>query len=104
MDELRAPVRDSLPVRYPVKAHMVDGSTVLYPNGLTIQRDKLVGTGQRYGLKLQFVEVVQSLPADSLVGMERYRPTRDAIATAGLSFVALTLAVGAVAAAIIGIR
>ena len=105
VDEVRAPVRDSLPVSTAVKAHMVDGSTVLYPNGVVVQHDRLVGPGQRYGLTLQFVEVVQSVPVDSVVGMETYRPVRDAIGTVGLSFVATTigaLAVTAAAAAIFG--
>ena len=105
VDEVRAPVRDSVQVSTAVKAHLVDGTTVLYPNGVVVQHDRLVGTGQRYGLRLQFVEVVQSVPVDSVVGMESFRPTRDGIATVGLSLVATTiggLAIGAAAAAIFG--
>jgi len=105
VDEVRAPVRDSVVVKSAVKAHLLDGSTVLYGNGVAIRQGRLVGTGQRYGLRLQFVEVVQSIPVDSIVGMESYRPATDAIGTVGLTFVATTigaLAVTAAAAAIFG--
>jgi hypothetical protein len=105
VDEVRAPVQDSVQVKSPVKAHMLDGSTILYPNGVFIRQGRLIGAGQRYGLRVQFVEVVQAVPADSVVGMERYRSATDEIATAGLSLVAGTigaLAVTAAAAAIFG--
>lgn len=105
VDEVRAPVRDSVQVSTPVKAHLLDGSTVLYNNGVVVRQDRLVGPGQRYGLRLQLVEVVQSIPVDSVVGMETYRPNTDPIATIGLSFVATTLsaaAITATAAAIFG--
>ncbi|HWA56208.1 MAG TPA: hypothetical protein VG692_03085 [Gemmatimonadales bacterium] len=105
VDEVRAPVRDSVQVNTPVKAHMLDGSTVLYSNGVVVRQDRLVGAGQRYGLRAQFVEVVQSVPVDSVVGMETYRSRTDPIASIGLSFVATTVgaaAVTATAAAIFG--
>jgi len=99
VDEVRAPVRDSVQVKTAVKAHLLDGSTVLYSNGVVVRQDRLVGAGQRYGLRLQFVEVVQSIPVDSVVGMESFRPATDAIATVGLTFVATTLGAAAVTAA-----
>jgi len=105
VDEVRAPIQDSLLVRTAVKAHLLDGSTVLYPNGVAIHQGRLAGAGQRYGLRLQFSEVVQSVPLDSLVGMESYRKETDAVGTVGLNLVATTvgaLAVTAAAAAIFG--
>jgi hypothetical protein len=105
VDEVRAPVRDSVEVSTPVKAHLMDGTTVLYDNGVLVRNNRLVGPGQRYGLRLQFVEVVQSVPVDSVVGMETYRSRTDPIATVGLSFVATTVsaaAITATAAAIFG--
>ncbi|HSB53881.1 MAG TPA: hypothetical protein VLD58_05970 [Gemmatimonadales bacterium] len=105
VDEVRAPVRDSVQVSTPVKAHLLDGSTVLYNNGVTVRQDRLVGPGQRYGLRLQLVEVVQSVAVDSVIGMETFRPNTDPIATIGLSFVATTVgaaAITATAAAIFG--
>jgi hypothetical protein len=95
VDEVRAPIQDSIHVKTPAKAHLLDGSTVLYHNGVSIRQGHLVGTGQRYGLRLQFTEVVQSVPLDSLVGMESYRKATDALGTVGLSLVVGTL--GAVA-------
>jgi len=95
VDEVRAPIQDSIHVKTPAKAHLLDGSTVLYHNGVSIRQGHLVGTGQRYGLRMQFTEVVQSVPLDSLVGMESYRKATDALGTVGLSLVVGTL--GAVA-------
>lgn len=105
VDEVRAPVADSVQVSSPVKVHLLDGTTVLYGNGVTVRADRLVGPGQRYGLRLQFMEVVHSVPIDSVVGLESYRSVTDPIATVGLSFVATTVgaaAITATAAAIFG--
>jgi hypothetical protein len=105
VDETRAPVQDSVPVRSAVKAHLVDGSTVLYPDGLTVKQGRLVGAGQRYGLRLQFVEVVHDVPADSVVGLETYRTGTDRAASAGLTLLGTvigTAALGAAASAIFG--
>lgn len=105
VDEVRAPISDSLQVSTPVKAHLLDGSTVLYGNGVLVRQGRLVGPGQRYGLRAQFVEVVQSVPVDSIVGLETFRSSTDMTATVGLSFVATTVtaaALTATAAAIFG--
>lgn len=105
VDEVRAPISDSLQVTVPVKAHLVDGSTVLYNNGVMVRQGRLVGPGQRYGLRAQFVEVVQAVPVDSIVGLETFRGSTDMAATVGLSFVATTVtaaALTATAAAIFG--
>lgn len=105
VDEVRPPLSESFQVTTPVKAHLLDGSTVLYSNGVTVRQERLVGPGQRYGLRAQFVEVVQSVPVDSVVGLETFRSATDPIATLGLSFVATTVgaaALTATAAAIFG--
>lgn len=57
----------------PVKAHLADGSTVIYPAGLTVARDTLHGAGSRYGLTMQFLGSARLVPLDSVVGMETYR-------------------------------
>ena len=104
VDEVRAPISDSLQVSTPVKAHLLDGSTVLYGNGVLVRQGRLVGPGQRYGLRAQFVEVVQSVPVDSIVGLETFRSSTDMTATVGLSFVATTVTAAALTATAAAIR
>jgi hypothetical protein len=103
VDETRAPVPDAVLVRSAVKAHLTDGGTVLYADGLTIKQGRLLGAGQRYGLRLQFVEVVQDVPVDSVVGLETYRTGTDGAATAGLSLLATAVGAAALAGAAIAI-
>jgi hypothetical protein len=105
VDEYRPPVSDAVLVRSAVKAHLLDGTTVVYPTGVTIRQGLLVGAGQRYGLRLQLVEVVQSLPVDSVVGIETYRTATDGAGTAVLTLAGAAaggLALGAAAVALFG--
>lgn len=55
-----------------VKAHLVDGSTVLYANGLTVRSDTVHGHGTRFNLALVESGTVQVLPLDSIVAMESF--------------------------------
>ncbi len=64
---------DSVTVVTPVKAHLVDGSTVVYPDGVKLARDTIWGTGTRYNLALHDSGTVEGLPLDSVLGMETFR-------------------------------
>jgi len=44
-----------------VKAHLKDGSTVVYPQGVTVTADALQGPGTKYGLT--FDRVLRQPPA-----------------------------------------
>lgn len=67
--DIRAPVA----VSSPVKAHLNDGSTVVYPVGVTVTADALVGRGTRYTLA-GFVETtIDRVPLADVLGMETYR-------------------------------
>jgi hypothetical protein len=79
---------DSVSVSSPVKAHLLDGHTVVYPNGLTIARDTLRGSGTRYDLRLHQIGTVSLVPLDSVLGMENYRTAVDLGASLGYSFLA----------------
>jgi hypothetical protein len=68
---------DSVRVTTPVKAHMIDGQTVVYAAGVTLARDSVFGTGTRYDLRLQSVGPVGTLPLDSVLGMESFRRVLD---------------------------
>lgn len=65
----RAPVT----VKSPVKAHLVDGSTIVYPDGVTVTGDALLGRGLRYDLNLVAGRTVDTVPLADVVGMETYR-------------------------------
>jgi hypothetical protein len=86
---------DSVAIQTPVKAHLRDGSTVLYRAGVLLARDTLRGPGVRYALTLRDSTNVTLVPLDSIVAMESYRRGTNAAATAIVS----TLATGVTFAA-----
>lgn len=77
-----------------VKAHLTDGSTVVYPRGVRVTADALLGPGTRYSLTLT-AENVERIPLAEVVGMESYRTRVNAGTTALVtSLVTAGLAVG----------
>jgi len=82
---------DSLAIQTPVKAHLRDGSTVLYQAGVLLARDTLRGPGVRYGLTLRDSNALSVVPLDSVVAMESFRRVTNGAPTAIVS----TLATGA---------
>jgi hypothetical protein len=85
---------DSVRVWSPVKAHLLDGSTVQFPAGVYVARGVVRGDGLRFGLTLQQAGTVSSLPLDSILGMETYRSTVDGAATVGISLLATAGTIG----------
>ena len=91
VDPLSASASDSVTVRSPVKAHLLDGSTVVFGAGVTVARGGVHGTGMRYDLLLAESTAVDRIPLDSVLGMESYATRVDggrtllysALATAG---------------------
>ena len=69
-----------------VKAHLVDGSTIIYKNGVSLSANTLQGPGARFALGATSSTDVSRMSLDSVVGMEVF--TND-ISVAGS--VALTL-------------
>ena len=86
---------DSVAIHTPVKAHLRDGSTVLYRAGVLLARDTLRGTGVRYALTLRDSANVAFVPLDSVVAMESFRRGTDGAPTVIVS----ALATGAAAVA-----
>src|SRR5207245_6090920 len=82
---------DSLAIQTPVKAHLRDGSTVLYRAGVLLARDTLRGRGVRYGLTLRDSTALSVVPLDSVVAIESFRRATNGAPTAIVS----TLATGA---------
>jgi hypothetical protein len=81
------PVNTRAPVilKSPVKAHLVDGSTVVYADGVTVTGDALKGRGLRYDLKLDLGKTVDTVPLTEVIGMEAYRTRVNPLETTLLS-------------------
>ncbi|HZD80077.1 MAG TPA: hypothetical protein VE646_08555 [Actinomycetota bacterium] len=72
---------DSVAIRSPVKAHRVDGATVIYEDGVVLVRDTLRGNGVSYDLRLSPSRSVPLLPVDSVVALESYQTRVNAAAS-----------------------
>ena len=69
-----------------VKAHLADGSTVLFPDGVTIEEARVTGSGDRYDIRLSPVGSVSEIARDSVVAMERFRTPIDGDRTMTYNF------------------
>jgi hypothetical protein len=72
VDEMSKTASDSVRVRSAGKAHLLDGSTVVHPDGVLVAEGTLRGRGTRYDLTLANPVAVQAPPLDSVVGMENF--------------------------------
>lgn len=97
--ELRAPA-EPYTVSTRVKAHLADGSTVIYPNGVQLREDSVFGAGTRFSLVLNQSTPVGTLPLDSVVAMETFHDTVRPAETVLVSALA-TVGVTAISVAII---
>ncbi|MFN2399994.1 MAG: hypothetical protein ABR543_15350 [Gemmatimonadaceae bacterium] len=68
---------DSTVVRSPVRAHLKDGSTVVFRNGVTILRDTVRGNGERFSSTLAPAASMSRVALDSVLGMETFRNEID---------------------------
>ncbi len=96
---------DSVAVASSVKAHLLDGSTVVYRAGVVIARDTIrsarARAAYRYGLTLADSAPADALPLDSVVGMETFRNAVNGPASALLTVLAVAgTALGAAALAV----
>ena len=99
------PRRPPVEVRSPVKAHIVDGSTILYPNGVRVVGNALATPGMRYALGAAVPVRSGPVPLDSIVGMEAYDTNvhwATSIAATGGAIVVGTVATAAALVAIFG--
>ena len=71
-----------------VKAHLKDGSTVVFPDGVTIGNGLLRGRGMRHDLALAQATPVASVPLDSVAALEVFRTKENGLATFGVSVLA----------------
>jgi len=73
---------DAVVVTSPVKAHLKDGSTVVYAKGVTVSGGTLHGAGIRYDLSLKQPTYVDGIPLDSVVGLESFQTRVNGVETA----------------------
>ena len=90
-------------VRSPIRAHMVDGSTVVFRQGARVGNHEIVGNGVRFSATLVSSPVAR-LALDSVIGVESIERESNArtLIYAPLSGVVSTVAVAALAVAIFG--
>jgi hypothetical protein len=68
----------------PVKAHLRNGSVVLFPQGLTIDEGALLGAGEEYDLARTQRTLVHTVPSDQVAAIEAYeREVRPVPTTTG---------------------
>lgn len=68
-------------IKSPIKAHLRDGSTVVFRTGATVTRDSITGEGRRYEMQSGTSRVDDSVPMDSVVGVETFEARVNAAPT-----------------------
>jgi hypothetical protein len=68
-------------VKTPVKAHLADGSTVIFYDGATVANGKIAGKGTRYDIRLQTVGTVDELPLADVAAFETFEESMNRSAT-----------------------
>ncbi len=59
-------------VTTPVRAHLSDGSTIVFPKGVSVQGSSVVGAGSRFAAGSNDASPSTSVSLDSVVGMEAF--------------------------------
>ena len=59
-------------VRSPVRAHLSDGSTIVFPAGFTLNGDVVTGAGSRYAPGSSSATSANTIVLDSVLGMETF--------------------------------
>jgi hypothetical protein len=95
------PLKAGTRVSSPVKAHLVDGSTVVYAQGLTVTGAGIEGHGTRYDTQLVLSGTVDRLPLTDVLGMESYGTVAKNPETAVVTL--LATAGGVVGAALLSV-
>ena len=69
----RDSTEEPVTVSSPVKAHLSDGSTVVFEDGITIANGRVTGDGRKYDLTLDTSVRVTSIALDDVAAMESYQ-------------------------------
>jgi hypothetical protein len=65
--------KKSLDVKQPAKAHLDDGSVVLFDRGFTVQDGLLLGTGVQYDLARTHQTMIDAVPVGRIMALESYQ-------------------------------
>lgn len=78
---------ETITVETPVKAHLTDGATVMFPKGVTVGDNKVRGQGLRYDITLTTSEPVTEIDLETVAAMESYQDVVNTGATVAASTV-----------------
>ena len=90
-------------VQSSVKAHLVDGSSIIYPNGVSLAGDNLIGYGSRYAIGATTPTSISKMSLDSVVGMENFGTNVATGSSVMLTLLAIPLVAIAAAGAAVAI-
>jgi hypothetical protein len=85
----------AVPVESAAKAHLLDGSVIVYEKGVRVGTDSLTGPGLRFTPALRYVGPVERVPLDSVAAMESFTSGLKGLETAVYSTAATALGVAA---------
>lgn len=98
VDPRRGPAAAPVQLESPVKAHLLDGSTVVFEKGARVGSDSVVGAGVRYDLAGHRIELIDGVALARVGAMETFPSNRDVARTVTYTtVVALGGVVGTVA-------
>jgi hypothetical protein len=103
--DAHAPPHEPVVLTTPVKAHLADGSTIVYARGVIVTATALEGEGERFDLNLRSVGPAKPVGLDSVVAFESFRTGTDAVPSVVLSVLGTALgglATAALAVAVFG--
>jgi hypothetical protein len=96
---------DGTVVSTPVKAHLEDGSTVVYRDGVAVAENSLLGAGEKYNPALTDSEPVSRIPLDEVVAMESFSTdvgVGESVLVSSLTTAGTAVAASAVVLALFG--
>src|SRR5687768_16749063 len=71
------PTAEPVRVTTAVKAHLADGSVIVYPDGVTVENGRLIGAGRKYDLTLKESGTVGEVPLGQVVALESFENTSN---------------------------
>lgn len=96
--------RSPRPVETSLKVHLLDGSTVLFPEGAEIEVDRLTGRGERYDIRLSPMGSVSGVARDSVAALESFDVLIDADRTVKYNLVPGLITIAALAFTVLSAR
>ena len=77
IDSAKLQKSDKLSIVLPTKAHLLNGSLIVFKNGCTLENDTLKGEGIKYDLtrthRSSYAGQTTTVPIDSVICLKRYR-------------------------------